>query len=165
MVVITMLVLFAAAIMPNLVNQKRSREIRQFYAAARNLMSDARERARADGMTRKARYDDSSRRLIIERVSTDANSNSSDSEERGLDLPEGVTADAFRVEKDDSTSSEWSIGFYADGKSESGMIQFSSEGSSQTLEISRTGGVQVVQGTMPDISDDEWDAGGYEQRV
>ena len=102
---------------------------------------------------------------VIERVSTDANSDSSDSEERGLDLPEGVTADAFRVEKDDSTSSEWSIGFYADGKSESGMIQFSSEGSSQTLEISRTGGVQVVQGTMPDISDDEWDAGGYEQRV
>lgn len=160
--VITILVLFAAVIMPNLKNQKHSQDVRQFFSATRNLMVDARERAVNDGQARLIKYDDSARKLTVE---TTDNQSGNTQTERELTLPEGVTADAFRLDKADSTSSEWVLGFYADGRSEGGAVQFSADGASQVVIVKDIGSVSVQKGTMPDISQDEWDAGGFEQRA
>lgn len=161
-IVITILLVFAAAIMPNLYSMKKSRETRQFFSKARDLLADARERSIADGVARHVRYEESGSRLIVERTNADSGEQV---EDRTLSLPDGTTATAFRLEKNDSNSGEWSLGFYPDGHSEGGDIQFSADGEDLTLEVSSNGHVQILKGDMPDISQKEWDAGGYEQRI
>ena len=160
--VITILALFAAAIMPNVVQDKRSREIRQFFPAARNLMLTTRSRSIGDGITRTIRIDDSAHRVIVER--TDATSGDV-TEDRSLGIPSGVTTNAFRLEKDDSNAADWKIGFYADGRSEGGAVEFNADGKSISILIEPSGSVKVEDGKLPDISNQEWDAGGYEQRI
>lgn|GEM_PF-3055565 len=177
--VIAVLALFAAVIMPNLKNQKHSQEVRQFFSAARNLMVEARERAIDDGRARKIQIDETAKKMTVEisDAATGANQpnlnpNQQQNQqvqagqtERSIDIPDGITAESFRVGKDDSSSGEWALNFYADGHSEGGAIQFSANGADQTLIVQENGAVQVQKGDMPDISQDEWDAGGYTQRA
>lgn len=161
-VVITILAMFAAAIMPNLVSERRSRAVRQFFPEARNLLMETRSRSIGDGQARTIRYEDGSGRLIVERTDVETGDTS---EERGITLPEGVTGSAFRIERTDSTSGEWRIGFYADGKSEGGGIEFDADGRTVSLLIDPSGSVRIIQESLPDVSQEEWDAGGYEQRI
>jgi len=161
-VVITILAVFAAAVMPSLRGLSRSEEIRDFFAGARNIMQTAREKAIQDGVSRKVRYDEGQQKLVVEWTNKDTGSTE---EDKGLTLPSGVTADAFRLEKNDSNSSEWTMGFYPDGKSDGGAIQFTADGLAKTIIVTATGAVTLQAGSMPDATQDEWDAGGFEQRV
>lgn len=160
--VITLLAVFAGAIMPSIWRMNEGQNIRGFFSQARNVMQSARERAITSGVTRKIRYDDGQHKLVVE--TTDAETGQTQ-EDRGVSLPEGVTAASFRIEKNDSNSSEWEMGFYPDGKSDGGAIQFTADGRDRTLVISPTGVVRLIDGAMPDVTQDEWDAGGFEQRV
>jgi prepilin-type N-terminal cleavage/methylation domain-containing protein len=161
-VVITILVVFAAVIMPNLSSEQKSRTARQFFPKARNLMLEARSRSIGDGVTRSVRIDESGGRLVVERTDADTGD---PVEDRSLALPEGVTSSAFRVEKEESNSSEWAVRFFADGKALGGGITFESNGRAISLIVDATGSITQIDGSLPDTSDETWDAGGYEQRV
>jgi hypothetical protein len=102
----------------------------------------------------------------VERVGQETGEEQAEaSEERALDLPDGVTGSAFRIEKDESTSAEWDLRFYADGKAKAGGISFSNNGRIQSVTVDQNGRVEIIDGPLPDISDEKWDAGGFEQRV
>ncbi len=161
-VVVTIIVLLAMAIMPNLLSESRSREARQFFSKARNLMMDARSRAVRDGQTRSVRIDETDGRLIVE--STDSETGDA-VEGQTLTLPEGVTGNAYRVELQESNSAQWAIRFYGDGRARKGGISFSSNGRIISLSVDERGTVTQIDGPLPDTSEDTWDAGGYEQRI
>jgi type II secretory pathway pseudopilin PulG len=161
-VVITVLAVLAAAIMPNLLSERQSREARQFFSKARNLMLEARTRAIADTQTRTIRLDETAGTLIVER--TDAETGEA-SQDRSLALPTGVTGNSYRIGNIDSNGSEWQMRFYADGKSDGGGISFDSNGRIKSLVIDRRGAVRQVDGELPAVEEESWDAGGYEQRI
>lgn len=159
---ITLLAIMAAIVMPNLVSESKSREARQFFSKARNLMMEARSRAVADGITRTVRIDETGGQLTMEQVNPEAEEQTQD---RTLAMPEGVTANAYRIGKTDSNSSEWSISFYADGKAKGGAVTFDSNGRLYSLEVTDRGRVSVLEGALPAVEDESWDAGGFEQRI
>ena len=159
---ITILALMAAAVLPNIVNEQKSREARQFFSKARNLMLDSRSRSISDGQTRSIKIDETAGRLVVE--TTDPETGDA-VEGQTLELPEGVTGNAYRIESEESNSSEWSIRFYADGKARKGGISFSSNGRIISLVVNERGSVTQVDGPLPEVSDESWDAGGYEQRI
>ena len=161
-VVITLLALLAAVIMPNLMNERRSREARQFFSKARNLMLETRSKSIGDQQTRTIRLDESAGQLLVERTDVETGESL---QERTLDLPEGVTGSSFRMESEDSNAAEWSVSFYADGKSNGGGIAFDTNGRIISLSISTRGAVTRIDGELPDTTEDVWDAGGYEQRI
>lgn len=161
-VVITILALMAAAILPNIVNEQKSRKARQFFSKARNLMLDSRSRSISDGQTRAVKIDETGARLVVE--TTDAETGDAN-EGQTLALPDGVTGNAYRIEAEDSNSSEWSVKFYADGKARKGGISFSSNGRIISLVVDERGLVTQVDGPLPEVSEESWDAGGYEQRI
>lgn len=161
-VVITILALMAAAILPNIVNEQKSREARQFFSKARNLMLDSRSRSISDGQTRSIKIDETSGRLIVETIDAETGDAV---EGQAVALPDGVTGDAYRVESEESNSSEWAIRFYADGKARKGGISFNSNGRIISLVVDERGSVTQVDGPLPEVSDESWDAGGYEQRI
>lgn len=161
-VVITVLAIFAAAIMPNLLSDRKSREAREFFSKARNLMLEARSRSIGDGTARSVKIDESGGRLIVER--TDAESGEA-VEDRALTMPEGVTGNAYRVEKTESNSAEWTIRFFADGRARGGAISFDSNGRIYSLIVDDSGLVRRLDGDLPPVEDESWDAGGYEQRI
>lgn len=161
-VVITVLAVLAAAIVPNLLSEQRSREARQFFARARNLMVEARSRSIGDGQTRSIRLDDSGGRLVVERIDQESGEAT---EDRGITLPDGVTGSAFRVLNEESTSAEWVVRFYADGKARGGAISFDTNGRIISLIVENTGQIRRVDDVLPATEDETWDAGGYEQRI
>jgi type II secretory pathway pseudopilin PulG len=161
-VVITILVLLAAAIMPNLVNEKKSREAREFFAQSRNLMLGARARSMGDRRTRTVRFDESGSRLVVEL--TDSATGEA-TEERALPLADGVAGSEYVAEGETSNAAEWRVDFYADGKASGGGITFTSNGRPISLNVDRRGTVSQIDGELPDTAEEEWDAGGYEQRL
>lgn len=161
-VVITVLAVFAAAIMPNLLKESQSRQARQFFSKARNLMLEARSNSIRDGITRSVRFDEGGDRLVVERADPESDE---PTEDGALALPEGITGDAYQMEKLESNSSEWNIRFYSDGKAREGGITFSSEGRLISIVVDVAGSIRQVDGPIPDAQDEVWDAGGYEQRV
>jgi type II secretory pathway pseudopilin PulG len=161
-VVVTLLVLLAAAIMPNLISEQNSRNARQFFAKARNLVQETRARSMGDGLTRTLRFDETSGRLVVERLDVET---AETTEERTLDLPEGVEGSAFVAHDETSNSAEWQVDFFADGKSTPGAVTFTSNGRPISLAIDDRGTVRQVDGELPDTSQDFWDAGGYEERI
>jgi prepilin-type N-terminal cleavage/methylation domain-containing protein len=161
-VVITILVLLVAAVMPNLTSEKRSREARQFFAHARNLVQETRSRSMGDDQTRVLRFDESGNRLVVDRLDLETGDSV---EERALELPEGVEGSAYLIEEETSNAAEWQVAFYADGKSSKGGITLTNNGRPISIVIDEGGTVRQVDGELPDTSQDIWDAGGYEQRI
>lgn len=161
-VVITVLVLLAAAIMPSLVSEKNSREARQFFAKARNLIQETRARSMGDSQTRTLRFDDSEGKLVVDRLDIETGDSVT---ERELELPAGVEGSAFVVEGEASNSAEWQVGFFADGLSTEGGITLTNNGRPISIVIDDRGTVRQIDGELPDTSQDVWDAGGYEQRI
>ncbi len=161
-VVITILAVIAATIMPNVLSESKSREARQFFSKARNLMQEARARSIGDGQTRSIRLDETAGNLIIERADVESGE---PVEDRTLRLPEGVTGSAYRVGKTESTSSEWTVKFFGDGKAAGGALALDSNGRVRSLVIEDSGMIRLLDGELPPVAEESWDAGGYEQRV
>jgi prepilin-type N-terminal cleavage/methylation domain-containing protein len=161
-IVITVLAILAAVIMPNLFSESRSRDARQFFSKARNLMLEARSRAIGDGVARSVRVDESGARLVVEKVDAESGDVT---EEKTLAMPDGVTGSTYRMQKQESNSSEWYVRFYGDGRARGGAVSFDSAGRKYSIIVEDTGAVKRLDGDLPAVEEDTWDAGGYEQRV
>jgi prepilin-type N-terminal cleavage/methylation domain-containing protein len=161
-VVITILVLFAVAVAPNVLNQQRSGETRAFYSAARRIVSTARETAISTKSPVFLTFDDSQRRLVL---SQDDAQTEQKSEIEHVSLPDGINAGAFRVGGVDSNSSDWSIGFYPDGTADAGGLELELGDGQRSLMIAANGSATLSDGEMPDTTADRWPAGSYEQRL
>ena len=161
-IVVTLIALFAIAIVPNVLNQQRSGQLRSFYSGARRIVSTARETAISQKTTVTLTYDDADGRLVLSRKEADSDQAT---ELAHLNVPGELQASGFRVGTADTNSGEWSIAFYSDGTSDGGGLSFDRGNGPRSLAITTTGYCKLVDGELPDTSTEKWEAGSYEQRL
>jgi prepilin-type N-terminal cleavage/methylation domain-containing protein len=163
-IVIALIVMFAIAVAPNVLAQRRSVAVRSFFLGIRRIVSEAREAAVTQKATVYLTYDEGSNRLVVSRASTQE-----DSEQRqefaSLDVPDEIEPSDFRVAQADANAADWSVAFYADGTSDGGSLQLDSGEDGRSLTITSAGYALVANGETPDPATEKWEAGSYEQRL
>jgi prepilin-type N-terminal cleavage/methylation domain-containing protein len=161
-VVIVLLALLAALIMPNLVAVKASRERNAFRSELRRLAVSAREDAILRSSIRVLRYEDGSNAFLTSTVSEDGTPADSG---RSVALPEGVRVDSFRVGAREVAGGEWEMRFQIDGSTEGGGVELSDGAFVYSLRFAEDGTVRLLEEELPNLSDERWSAGSYEQRT
>jgi Tfp pilus assembly protein FimT len=157
-VVITVLILVAFAVWPSIFAMQRSREYRDFRLGVRRLATFARESA----ITRKEpvslAYDDGARQLRV------VAEGEQESVLETITAPESVTAGPYSQGGSDTNSADWRLRFFADGSSEGGAVQFQSGQDTFYIAAREAGEVRFGEGEMPNLGNEKWQAGTYEQR-
>jgi type II secretory pathway pseudopilin PulG len=160
--VIVVLALFAAMIMPNLAQQKESRERLQFRMELRRLIVSARERAITRASTQVVTYEDATGRF--QAASADENGMPGEPFASAT-LPDGVTADQFRMGDRDVGDSEWEIRFHSDGSSEGAGLQLGDGQIPYSVTVDLDGTTRAFADELPQAGTRRWEAGSYEQRM
>jgi prepilin-type N-terminal cleavage/methylation domain-containing protein len=165
-VVITILAVMSAAVMPNLVAIKRSRELRELEWALQRLPGQARDEARQ----RNARVflsidgDD----LVLSQI-TAANGDADDSSEpeeiKRVPLGDNLRIDAVRKGTEIISSSEWKWTAYPDGSSDNANLAVVEGDNTKSLVLPATGEARWNTDDENETGSDEpWQAGEVEQR-
>ncbi|AIE87567.1 prepilin-type N-terminal cleavage/methylation domain-containing protein [Fimbriimonas ginsengisoli] len=160
-VVITIIVVLAALVTPNLSNMLASRQVRTFVNALPDIAGQTRDAARNQGVTTKLTYDDSAHQLIasIERVNQD------DETITSLAVPNPVQIQAFQADGQQKSAGDWTLHFYSDGHSDGGGVETNDAGMLRSLVVDRNGVATLVRGPLPDATEERWPAGDYEHRT
>ena len=165
-VVITILALIAAVISPSMAGALKSRQYQAFVDGLKRLPLEARESAISKGRTCSIRYEESSRSLTLV---VDALPDQSDSQEQTLKtvaLADKVDAPRLFLDGNDSNSGEWVLKFYADGTSDSGGIEFRENSQAYGILVEgKSGSARFIDGELPEVTNDRWEAGELEQRI
>lgn len=187
-VVVVILLLMATAVTPSLMNQRHSQEFQSFLSGMRDAALLGRDRAITSGSTLVMTYDDSQRQLTLKveeapTTNTTANptgitslktaaanalaSNNDAGEQivKQISLPPDVNVTSYRLGDQDSTSAEWQLHFYPDGKTDGGGIEIDSNGAAYSLIVGTNGGAQVSREKYPAPTTESWAAGDYEKRL
>ncbi len=159
-VVVVVLMLFAAMVVPNLATQKASRERSEFYQALNRIAGNAREMAVADGRTTRLSLESGGRTLSIFQEDAEGE----EIERQVVDVPEDIQTTSVQADGSDG-GSEWSVKFYPDGTSDGGGIELSDAGRVRSLDVATDGRIQLIEGPLPEKSEDKWPAGDYEKRA
>jgi type II secretory pathway pseudopilin PulG len=175
-VVITILVLMAAAVMPNLVAIARSR---QFYNAeqtlwrlpmeARNEASKSQEpvtlRLEGDTFVMERPKPDDDQNNTTTNVQNSSQNNQDMEEVKRVDFSGGLHAESARKNGDTSDLASWKWTVYPDGTSDSGGVAFTEGNSRKSLVLSATADAHWIQGDLPTNDDnDHWPAGQLQTR-
>jgi len=162
-VVIAVLMILAAAVVPNLVAFETSQRERTFYNTLANLPAQARERAIAQGKNVTLQYDDNANQFQLH--SNDDNGN--DQSISKLDLLPGMQVNRVMLGTTDSNSSDWKLTFYPDGTSDGGGAELTlTDSTIVSLKIEASNGhAQLLTDRLPDPSAEKWQAGDYVHRT
>jgi prepilin-type N-terminal cleavage/methylation domain-containing protein len=160
-VVITILVILAALITPNLVTMQTSREVRSFVNALPDIAGRARDTAISEGVTTKLTYDDASHSILL----SIEKANEDDTDVTSLTVPTQVQVTGFQADGETRSSGDWTVRFYSDGRSDGGGIETSDAGMIRSLVVDKDGVAKLQPGQLPEESEDRWPAGEYEHRA
>lgn len=162
MVVITLLVLMAAMVVPNLARLREAQQKRDFVSGLATFARQAREEAITGGQSVRLRLGDGESALEI--VTTDLTSG----DERTIRtrrFPDGFGTGQTRIEDTLAPGSEWQLTFFPDGSSERGGIEITEGQRVYALVLdNEIGQPRLVEGNLPDLSQDRWAAGEIERR-
>jgi type II secretory pathway pseudopilin PulG len=162
LVVLTVILLISSVLMPRFDTMKRSRELRFFKIEMRNLASEARTRAIQSGDTVALGFDKTEKTLF----SLQEGSNGQEQRVGTLAVPDWISATQFSADQRESQDDGWRVPFFPDGSSAGGGIEFEADGDTFSFAVHRGNGrPRVTVGELPDLSLDEWKAGGYEPRT
>jgi prepilin-type N-terminal cleavage/methylation domain-containing protein len=81
-----------------------------------------------------------------------------------VDLPSGVSIGQINLGSQSSSTSDFKLHFYADGRSESGGFEMVDGSTTRSLTVDRNGIARLEEGSLPAATADKWEAGQYEQR-
>ena len=81
-----------------------------------------------------------------------------------VDLPSGVSIGQINLGSQSSSTSDFKLHFYADGRSEGGGIELVDGSTTRSLTVDRDGIARLEEGSLPATTADKWEAGQYEQR-
>ena len=81
-----------------------------------------------------------------------------------VDLPEGVSVGQINLGSQSSSTSDFKLHFYADGRSEGGGFEMVDGSTTRSLTVDRNGIARLEEGSLPAATADKWEAGQYEQR-
>ncbi len=148
---------------PNLEAEKKGRDERVFYGRLLDAPSTARQDAIDSGKTVTMAFDDSQNAVTLTEAADDGTDG--DTPFVTVPLPKTLHASSFQLSGNDSSSAEWKLHFYPDGKSDGGGIEIGSTGGdSKSLSVAASGLATIATGPIPDTSQDQWQAGDYEHR-
>ncbi len=97
-------------------------------------------------------------------VGTNSLDHSNDKALKSLPLAPGIQFGNFQLVGQSSDSGSWKLHFYADGSCDGGGVELTESKSTKSLVVNSRGGSQVVDGSIPDTSQDRWTAGDYVHR-
>lgn len=177
--VIVVLAVAAALVTPRLLTMRASREVATFWLKLPDLAVLAREHAQSARVTTRVKYDDGQKlfRVVEDDSSTSTSSNgplqlpsSDDSDQsvsgiKDLPVPDGLEPQNFRVEDESTPSSDWSIVFYPDGRSDGAALEVDDHGRIHSVIVDPDGSIRATIGSLPAADERKWSAGEREQRA
>ncbi len=158
-VVVLIFALFSALVVPRLYSLRRGDDVRKFTIELPGAIRTIRANAISRSESLVLAYDSQSNELQVQSV---------DGQEVGssVSIPADVEVTGARIGKSDAAGSDWELRFYSDGTCDGGGINFSFDGKAQSLQLyAQTGAGRWVDGELPELGTDEWQAGELEQRV
>lgn len=164
-VVILVLALVAAIVAPNISAMIDSQQTQSFRIDAERIARQARAEAISQGDTVRLTFSGVLRAAQVSEELEAAEEEAGGAAIAEVDLPEGVTAVAFRANGQDVGPEDWRAEFYAGGDARSGGITFDSSGRIWHLLIQREGQITVGEGELPPAEADRWEAGLIETRT
>lgn len=162
MVVITGLTLIASIAMPNLWRLRDSLAVSNFVSDLRSFGTTCRDKAITTGTTLAVSYDEANRTI---RLHSDSGEEPDAQNVATLVMPQQLSLQGFRIGAEDSTSSEWTLRFYPDGRAEAGGFELLDSGRTRAWVVASNGSVKLDEGSFPVQTDDSWPAGEYERRL
>jgi type II secretory pathway pseudopilin PulG len=156
MVVTTILALVSVAVVPSLLSMKASADYRETVSGVRRFAAEARERAIQNAKETQVVYDESTKQLQIQDVDSDGTGTTVTS----VELLAGVEPQRFQLAGKDSGPDDFKLTFTPDGHSVGGGIEFQD----YSVLVDTNGISQFIKGTLPDPSEQQWQAGNLEQR-
>ncbi len=157
-IVISLVALFAALIVPNLVSSHKSAQERLFVDSMKRIANEARESAISQNLAMHLSLNGD--RLS---VTKDTGNNQKGDELVGVDLIDEANATKFQVNGQEPTSGDWDLRFFPDGTADEGGVEVTIGQSVYALNVSPRGGVSVDD-QLTDASSIRWEAGTYETR-
>jgi len=97
-------------------------------------------------------------------IGTATTDESNDKTLRTLPMPVGLQFGNFQLGGSSSDAGAWRLHFFADGTCDGGGVEINDRGYVKSLVVNNHGGSQIVDGTIPDTSQDRWQAGDYVHR-
>lgn len=158
-VVCAVLIIIAAAIVPNLVAITRSRALKDLEGNIARLPAEARNEALRSQTPVQLRL--SGTMLVMEQVPTTG----APVQVKEVDLGSDIQVDSVQLNGKPSDTGTWAWTVYPDGSADSGGIQFSEGQAQRALILSPSGSARWITGELPDQSQDQWPAGQLLQRT
>lgn len=122
----------------------------------RHIAADAREEAIRRGQTTELIYDESLRELQVVGADQDGTSQTFVTQH----LPDGVEPQRFQTEGSDVAPVDFRLRFSPDGHSNGGGIEFENF----SILVDQDARYQLLDGPLPALQDQQWEAGQLEQR-
>lgn len=157
-IVITLIALFAAFILPNLVNSRQSGRERLFHDGLKRLADNARETAISHNVTLHLSLDQN--RMTVR---PEDDQQQKGDEIMGLDVVDGASATKFQANGQDMSDGDWDVRFFPDGTADEGGIEFTLGQETEALNITPRGATSVDE-KLTNPADIRWEAGTYETR-
>lgn len=157
--VIVILALFAAAVVPHMASAIEGSKRRSYRVEVLTLAKQGKEEAIKRGANVRLTYSDGTFQIA---EPNDINETIIDT----VASVQGIEASHFSKAGQEQAEGEWGITFYPDGTSDGGSFQFDEGQDSTTVKVDkRDARISVTDGAIDpsDNSENEWDAGGYEQ--
>jgi prepilin-type N-terminal cleavage/methylation domain-containing protein len=157
LIVVTVLVIVASAVTPWMISMKKTSDRRDLLSSIRRVAAEARERAIRTGHSTDVIYDDSASELQIEETGEDGEA----SVVEHVKMTSGVTPQRFQMAGKDATSADFKLTFSPDGRSNGGGIEFDGF----AISVDQNGTNKFIDGTLPEQTDEKWQAGDLEKRA
>ena len=157
-VIVAILLLIAAAVIPNVVSVLDSEQLKSTEATIARLPAMARTDAVKDQNPVQLRFDGSS--VIEEELEANGEVN----QLQTIDLGDAVTVDQSQKNYTSVDPSSWDWTAYPDGTSDTGGLEVVIDSEKRSLIIPASGDAIWQTGPLPDESQDQWTAGELQQR-
>ncbi|MBS1706514.1 MAG: prepilin-type N-terminal cleavage/methylation domain-containing protein [Armatimonadetes bacterium] len=163
MVVIMVLAMVAAIAFPKLSSTIKSGRVREYLGKLKDLPSECRNTAIRTGRT-VSLVASNQGQLTIQQVPVDE---TDPQDLQSLQTPSSITLDGFEVDQNAVTEGEWQVRFYPDGTCDGARVNVNEGSSIKVLVIDAKSGRGTYKSEQEaeEIQDQEWDAGGIQQRA
>jgi type II secretory pathway pseudopilin PulG len=157
LVLMTVLVIAAAAIFPNVVAYEQSQKAKKLEASILRFPLDAKDEAVKAQMPVRIRVDGNT--LVMERMPLDFTGQQQPQMVKQLDLGDTVQVENTQAASNTATDTSWEWTTYPDGSSDQAGIQFSFGSVEKSLVLPAVGDPQWTTGVLPDQTQVKWQAG------
>jgi prepilin-type N-terminal cleavage/methylation domain-containing protein len=162
LIVLTILIVTAAAVMPRVVAYEESQRAKALEASIIRLPIEARNEAVKSQVPVRIRVDGDM--LMMERMPLDITGTQQPQTVKQLSLGNDIQVENVQTQDSAGTSSSWAWTAYPDGSADTGGIQFVINSAEKSLVLPAKGDPQWVDGPLPDQTQQKWQAGSLATR-